>query len=78
MSKKDYIAIAKMLKLQLDSQLNAECITPYWQANRDGQVTAIENVVKRMAEILAVDNPRFKYETFYKACGLDEFGKAIV
>jgi hypothetical protein len=78
MTKKDYIALAKVLKLQLDSQLNAECISQYWVANRDGQVTAIENIVKHIADVCSEDNSNFKRDTFYKACGLDSYGKAII
>jgi hypothetical protein len=78
MTKKDYIAIARVMKLQLDSQLNAECITQYWVANRDGQVTAIECMIKYIADMCTEDNSNFKRDTFYKACGLDVYGKAII
>jgi hypothetical protein len=35
---------------------------------------AVAGVARDIADILKRDNPRFRYDKFFEACGLDAFG----
>lgn len=59
MSKKDYVAVAKELKLLVqDIRVNGEA--------KD----AVRETIKALAEDFGDDNPRFDREKFLAACGV--------
>lgn len=80
MTKKDYVAVAALLKAQLDGQLNTQTTPGYWVAHRDGYVNAITNIAKDLCETFKRDNPNFSKAKFLAACGLttEGNGKVIV
>lgn len=61
MTRKDYKLIAGAVNKALDR------VEHIHQAD-----WIIEEVVHRLGAVLYQDNPRFKYEKFYAACGLGE------
>ena len=74
MTKKDYIAIAKILKARHD-----EAHADYRAASkRDGValahsagiVCAVTNIAYDFAQVAIEDNPRFAAQRFYQAAGL--------
>jgi len=57
MTKKDYVAIAKNIKVQLDDEPRPN--------QRDGMIMIIEV----LTDFMRSDNPNFNQEKFLKACG---------
>jgi len=57
MTKKDYVAIAKNIKVQLDDEPRPN--------QRDGMIT----IIKVLTDFMRSDNPNFDQEKFLKACG---------
>jgi hypothetical protein len=64
MTKKDYILIAEAINYSLESYLQTPIV------DRSPR-SAIEWVTVNIAHRLEGNNPRFDYEKFYLACGLD-------
>lgn len=58
MSRKDYVAIAAVIRLYVGLA----------DANT---LDALRGVARGMADIFANDNPRFNRDRFYAACGMD-------
>lgn len=63
-TKRLYVAIAKAIN---DS---AEDFRHHGWTPR----SAAAHTVRALAVVLKEDNPRFRYDTFYEACGLDSYG----
>ena len=59
MTRKDYIALAAALK------------GAYPIPENNTPDSAWRHCVAAIAHVLMQDNPRFKFDTFYKACGID-------
>jgi len=57
MTKKDYVAIAKNIKVQLDDEPRPN--------QRDGMIM----IIKVLTDFMRSDNPNFNQEKFLKACG---------
>jgi len=57
MTKKDYVAIAKNIKVQLDDEPRPN--------QRDGMIM----IIKVLTDFMRSDNPNFDQEKFLKACG---------
>lgn len=36
---------------------------------------AIATMARELADVFKANNPRFRYDTFFAACGLDEWGE---
>ena len=62
MTKKDYILLAGAIQESMPNDSYMERAEQY-------KITA-----RKIAEALASDNPRFNYNTFYNACGLESDG----
>lgn len=60
MTRKDYVAFAGMLSEEIRNYPAGRSFTA--------------RVARNIANILKDDSPRFRYDTFYAACGLDEWG----
>jgi hypothetical protein len=43
------------------------------QDNKEGR-EGVAALARRMSDTLRYDNPRFRYDKFYEACGLTEWG----
>lgn len=67
MTKKDYVVIAEAIR-NVTARTDSDTFNPSF---RD----AVEDVVLHLTNRLKADNPRFRYDTFFKAAGLDEWGK---
>ncbi len=69
MSRKDYEAIAAVLRAEAESIQNSHPDRShyFW---RQGHRSAITRTARRLADIFQADNPRFDRERFLKACGL--------
>lgn len=39
------------------------------------ELSAAVVIVRNLADMYKRDNPKFRYDTFYEACGLDEWGQ---
>ena len=59
MSKKDYVAIAAVIKASVEAEPSS-----------DGK-KVIRHVTNRITEMLRADNPNFDTKRFYVACGLE-------
>jgi hypothetical protein len=44
-------------------------------ANTPGGVEAASDIARGLADMFKRDDPKFRYDTFYAACGLNEWGK---
>ena len=58
MTRKDYVAIAAVIKAQADSD-----------GNKGGH-TITQNIALNIARVMAADNSRFDEARFLKACGV--------
>lgn len=63
MSKRDYVKIADIINDNL--------------ADTMVESRAVAGVAREMADYFKSDNPSFRYDTFFEACGLDPFGDVI-
>lgn len=63
MTKKDFIAFASMLK----AELNSTCEGTSGEA-------AVISMANKMSDYFSQMNPRFKFATFFNACGLNSSG----
>lgn len=63
MSRKDYRAIADVIENEMRF------------AKSDETRQAIANIAREMARVFKADNPRFRFDVFYSACGLTEWGQ---
>jgi preprotein translocase subunit YajC len=74
MTKKDYIAIAKILKARHDearaSNRAASNKDGMTLAHSAGIVCAVTNIAHDFAQVAIEDNPRFDAQRFYQAAGL--------
>ena len=70
MSRKHYVDAAATVG---GSVTAAKALTP---VRRRAALNACEEIAGGLAYMFKCDNPRFRYDTFFVACGLDEFGKA--
>lgn len=61
MSRNDYTKIADIINDNL--------------ADTMVESRAIAGVAREMADYFKSDNPNFRYDTFFSACGLDEWGE---
>lgn len=61
MSRNDYTKIADIINDNL--------------ADTMVESRAIAGVAREMADHFKSDNPNFRYDTFFAACGLDEWGE---
>lgn len=59
MSKKHFIALAERLRFA------------YGQQSTRAQRIAAADMIHAVAQVCAQDNPRFDYDRFYAACGLE-------
>lgn len=55
-----------------NSLVRAQNLSPVRKA---AAIAAIEYLVEDIAISLKTDNSKFRYDTFFEACGLDGFGK---
>jgi hypothetical protein len=62
MTQKDYIKFAAMFAEHIDQ--NPDPTSP--------ERIAIERIIVDTAVLFATDNPRFKWDTFYRAAGVPE------
>jgi hypothetical protein len=62
MSRKDYVAMAEVIKREIDAATNTR------------QARSISNIARGMADTFKRDNSRFDRVRFYHACGLDDNG----
>lgn len=60
MSKRDYAKIADIINDNL--------------ADTHVESRAVATVARELSDYFKSDNPSFRYDTFYSACGLDEWG----
>lgn len=67
-----YRSIAQNVRRQLQE---AQGLTP---ARRQATEEAVLRYTRDLAVSLKTDNRHFCVEPFYAACGLNEFGKAII
>lgn len=67
MYRRDFTAVADLIKEQLDSHDPA-----FDQAARD----SIARIARSMADLFMCRNQRFDRQRFYRAAGLDEQGRA--
>lgn len=70
MSKKDYQLIADLLKDKLTTSSNPDEIS----TNTIIDVT-VADVARSLADKFKRDNPKFRYDKFFEACGLDVYGE---
>lgn len=63
MTRKDYIAFSKMIKLKLDHGLSSDPVI-----NRIQRKTMLI-AARAMAYVMATDNPCFDHQRFFDACG---------
>ena len=63
MSKRDYSHIAEIVNDNL--------------ADTMVESRAIATMTRELADYFKSDNPNFRYDTFFKACGLDEWGEVV-
>ncbi len=66
MTKRDYIAIAKVINLEL-MVANAA----YAEVYRTTAIETLQDVTGNLADVFASDNPKFNRKTFATACGFD-------
>lgn len=64
MTRKDYRAIAEQIKWSLKG------------ANEDA-TQGVAQTARNVADALKADNSRFRYDTFFEACGLDSYGYPV-
>lgn len=69
MSRKHYQDFANMIHGEL---VAAQKLTPVRKATAIG---VVERLADQIALTCKIDNSRFRYDTFFEACGLDGFGK---
>lgn len=65
MSKKDYELIAETIEYRLATALTPEV------------AEGVASVARELAGRFKGDNYRFRYDTFFKACGLDSWGNLV-
>lgn len=70
MSRKNYEQIAAAIKAELASDFDDD-VTPREAETAD---RAVARVAQRLANEFKDDNPRFRFDTFFAAIGLDEWG----
>ena len=70
MTKKDYVAIAKVIREQVEHVDNM--VATGCSSLEEGTMRKVTLLQTRasLAETFAFDNPRFDRETFKKACGI--------
>ena len=61
-----YREIASMIADDLNQAAH-----PHTEAYRQG----VAMTASRLADVLQADNPRFRYDRFFAACGLDAYGE---
>jgi hypothetical protein len=67
MSRKDYVAAAEIIAAGLESaSLSVEA------------TVVVTQLANAFADHFKADNPRFRYDTFFAACGLDSHGTSVV
>ena len=59
LSRKHYRKIAEIFNRQLD---------------KHGQTVPIDELASEIADMLKGDNSAFRYDKFFRACGLDQYG----
>lgn len=78
MTRQDYIMIARVVRETLENiptvgtwthETQIEC--DMWSSYRNG----VKQLTQRLAEEMKRDNPRFRYDKFFEACGLDGWGE---
>lgn len=72
MSRKHYREVAGVIHSALDSirmEIAGEIIEDMWQPREAYEV--LEAVTRELADAFKRDNPRFSYQTFYEACGIE-------
>ena len=65
MTKKDFKAIADVIKYHIDSNSD----DPQFSIDRNCKLT-LESLAQDLAVVFASDNPRFDQDRFLEACGL--------
>ena len=63
MSRKDYTKIADIINDNL--------------ADTMVESRAVAGVARELADYFKSDNPSFRYDVFFNACGLDSFGELV-
>lgn len=74
MTRKDYEIIAKAVREVVDSAPTGGTARER-QAWRNGVIAGITGTANAIAEQLKRQNPRFRYDTFFEACGLNGWGE---
>lgn len=65
-TQKNYRAFAEEIKLSIARDVG-----------EGGGGQEIASVARRIADVMKADNPRFRYDTFFEACGLDSYGYPV-
>lgn len=73
MSKKDFEAVAKMIREEMIPPTLADLKGLYDSGWCDGHRAALREVSEKLAAIFAVGNSRFDRARFMRACGFDGY-----
>lgn len=71
MSRKNYRDAAQTINNAVHA---ANALTP---ARKRASLLTCQDIASGLAFMFKSDNPRFRYDTFFEACGLDAYGKPI-
>ena len=66
MSRKNYRAVAEIIKRHLDAEMEGQ--------SGEAARQAIASVARSLADHFKAENYNFRYDKFYEACGLNEWG----
>jgi len=62
-SKRDYAAFAHLIKISANT---------YYNAGKYAELEGVHEVIGRLADLFAMDNPKFDRNKFWKAAAEDE------
>jgi hypothetical protein len=82
MSRKDYVKVAATIKEKVErAKVGASGAKELGLATEDlystGYGVAVSSLARDLATVFKDGNPRFRFDTFYAACGLDEWGMIV-